>query len=216
MYTHILPALLTMSLATACSGSEPSAPVVPGPQAGPQPTVEPAEKPAEKPDDGLADAADAADVADAADAAVPSEGGAEQPAQPPAFARVDPAGFTLGDDEGVALAGEVLCTLDPTPVGTLRIDVLLPPNPDKPQPTLLHVETLEGPGPFSFRVPKELGTVALMAYFDEDMNGPGPAEYGATPTAPVVVATSDISGVQFDITTTIEDWSGQDDKSVDR
>jgi len=154
------------------------------------------------------------------DGSAGSDGGRKGGDAPPAFGRIDPPGFVL--DEGVLISGTITNGSGLEPVGTLRLEIALRPTEDAVAPSeaapseaapsdgepnvpeaaiskyvLLHVEDLEGLGPFQVRVPEDLGSVGLLAYFDEEMNGPSYEDMKSVPMDPVNVGLIDISGIEL-------------------
>lgn len=63
-------------------------------------------------------------------------------------------------------------TIDYT--GTLRLEVLSDEKESNNQ--MLHSEQLAGPGPFTLKVPQDLGKVHLFAYYDRTGDGPSEDE----------------------------------------
>ncbi len=104
----------------------------------------------------------------------------------------------LGPGEGVSLKGTVAYKGEAEPVGTLRLEVSVVTGPeDTPMNQMVHVEDLEGVGDFSIQVPADLGQVFLMAYFDEEMNGPNEGEMGGGNEDPITVAKANITGIEL-------------------
>jgi hypothetical protein len=116
-------------------------------------------------------------------------------ATPPSHGRITAPSSALGDDEGIELSGTMAYLDDPPLVGTVRLEVMT--TGDDGEATLLVVEDLEGLGPWSVRVPEDLGPVNLLAYVDAEMNGPNPGEPSSNLIEPITVAKADISGIEL-------------------
>lgn len=116
-------------------------------------------------------------------------------ATPPSYGRITTPSTVVGDDEGIELSGTT-AYLDDTPlVGTVRLEVMTAGGDG--ETTLLVVEDLEGLGPWSVRVPEDLGPVNVLAYVDAEMNGPSPGEPSSNLIEPITVAKADISGIEL-------------------
>ncbi len=136
----------------------------------------------------------------------PGEGIIQEGDTPPAFGRIDPPGFVLGDGEGVLISGTVVQKAEIEPVGTLRLEVSVLTGPeDTPMNQMVHVQDLEGLGEFQIRVPADLGKVNLTAYFDEEMNGPNPGELGGGTQEPFTVGSTDVTGVVLSLDAVLGD-----------
>ncbi len=122
-------------------------------------------------------------------------GGGGGPGGPPAFGRVDPPGFVLSESEGVVLSGRLTYIDEAEPAGTLRLEVMAMLADG--ESTLLAVQDLEELGDWKMRVPKDLGAIGILAYFDAEMNGPSPGEPLGQVFEPVVVGQEDIAGIDL-------------------
>jgi len=87
--------------------------------------------------------------------------------------RIEPLGFELADGEGVELSGTITISDELLAAGQLRIEIL---SGGGAEPTLLHAEILEQGGPWSVIAPKDLGEIQILAYIDENANGPSADE----------------------------------------
>lgn len=114
---------------------------------------------------------------------------------PPAFGRVDPPGFVLGENEGVELSGRLTYLDEAEPVGSLRLEIMAVVS--EAETTLLAVQDLEELGDWTMRVPADLGEITVLAYFDAEMNGPSPGEPIGQLFENIVVGSEDISGIDL-------------------
>jgi hypothetical protein len=114
---------------------------------------------------------------------------------PPAFGRVDPPGFILGDDEGVELSGNLSYIDEVEPVGSLRLEVMAVVG--EAETTLLAVQDLEELVDWKMRVPKDLGEITILAYFDAEMNGPSPGEPLGQLFENLVIGSESIGGIDL-------------------
>ncbi len=135
--------------------------------------------------------ADAEGDPEEADAALDE---AEAAGPPAADTRILPPGFVIGAGQGVLLSGTVTYTEDPGTNGQLTMEVL----PAKGGTGPLHVELLDGKGDWSLRVPKNLGDVNLLFYFDGDNNGPSAGETSFDYPEPISIGSSDVTGLAID------------------
>jgi hypothetical protein len=151
-----------------------------------------------------------ADQAGAGPAATgPAPGGAggaidaptgDEGSAPPAYGRITPAGFVLDADEGVKLSGTLRYVGQAEPVGTLMLEISVDPGPDGETAGPIHVQELEGLGEWALQVPEDLGPIKILAYYDADMNGPGPEEPKGHYDVPINVGSEAIPGIDFIIT----------------
>lgn len=138
----------------------------------------------------------------------PADGAATPPggAVPPS-SRPTPAGFQVAAGAGVKVSGTVAYAGGRT--GTLVIDFIEQPT-DQPYPKLLHSLAVAAPGPFEVEVPKNAGRLVLVAYLDEDGNGPE-SEEARAPSTEVQVAEAAVSGVALTVSDTPDADAKKDD-----
>lgn len=84
--------------------------------------------------------------------------------------------LTVEPGTGVKLSGNY--TYDGATKGAYRLDIFRMGSDGRPM--ILHAATLEKTGPWELEVPKDLGTVNIMAFVDSNGNGPELAEPSAT------------------------------------
>lgn len=124
----------------------------------------------------------------------------QEGAAPPPYGRITPPGFVLDEGEGVTLSGSIRFVGAAEPVGTLMLEISVDPGEGAETTGPIHVQELEGLGEWSAQVPEDLGPIRLIAYFDADMNGPGPDEPQGHYDPPLSVGSEDIPGIDFMVT----------------
>ena len=80
----------------------------------------------------------------------------------------EPGQFDVGDEGGITIGGTL--TYEGSKEGQVRLDFLRTDG-DGP-PHLLHVEKLDAVGAFSVRAPANTGPVTIVAFVDEEDDGP--------------------------------------------
>lgn len=108
----------------------------------------------------------------------------------PGATRPNDARFKVGKDEGVELSGTFEYTGDKT--GQLRLDFLT--MEDGQPPRLVHTKELTKKGPWSVRVPKDYGSLYVVAFIDQAGDGPGGDDPAAV-TEAVAIGAEDVTGV---------------------
>ncbi len=110
--------------------------------------------------------------------------------------RLNPTGFQVSAGDGVTMSGSI--SYDGTASGVLRLDFLKQPE-GQTLPQLLHTMALDAPGPWKVDVPKDLGSVNIVAYLDANENGPNEGEPSATATN-IEVGGDPITGIDLELT----------------
>ena len=122
-----------------------------------------------------------------------SAGGGGAGSAAPNGTRPDDARFNVGDGEGVELAGTFQYEGDAS--GRMQIDFLTQENGGPPK--LVHTLQMDKVGDWSTRVPKNYGTVHIVAFIDKAGDGPSSDDPAAKSDGPVAIAEEDISGLDL-------------------
>ncbi|MCB9758751.1 MAG: hypothetical protein H6739_02845 [Alphaproteobacteria bacterium] len=102
---------------------------------------------------------------------------------------------------GAALAADTVTlsgVVQHSAAGALRVEVLLVV-PDGQAPLLVAASTIEGPGPFSIRIPARVGQVRLRVAADDEGDGVGPDDAQGVLPEPLMVGSQDITGVSLSL-----------------
>lgn len=100
--------------------------------------------------------------------------------------------LTVEPGTGVKISGAY--TYDGATKGAYRLDIFRMGSDGRPM--ILHAATLEKTGPWELEVPKDLGTVNIMAFVDSNGNGPELAEPSATLTD-IAVGTEPVANLDL-------------------
>lgn len=149
----------------------------------PDPTAGPGATPADAPDGAGTPPADAQT--------------AGQPPSGPPDGGPGSTGFQVNDGEGVTLSGSFTYGGDKT--GAIRMDFLEVAE-GAGGPRLAHVATLDGYGEWSIEAPKNFGTVRLMAFIDQNGDGPSQDDPVLAWPDPIVIADVALTGIDLALT----------------
>ena len=124
----------------------------------------------------------------------PSAGATSSPApaaSDPGATRPDDARFKVNPGEGVTISGTF--TYPGTRKGLMRIDLLQ--IPEGTPPRLVHTLELKTTGEWKVAAPKGFGDLYLMAFIDQNRDGPSPDDPAAV--AKVTIANDSIPNVSL-------------------
>jgi len=103
----------------------------------------------------------------------------------------EPGKFDIGAEGGVTIAGTL--AYEGSKEGQVRLDFLRTDGDGPPQ--LLHVEKLDSLGSFSVRAPSNTGPVTIVAFVDEEDDGPDSSDPAGL--AKVAIEESEVSNVKI-------------------
>jgi hypothetical protein len=149
----------------------------------PDPTAGPGAAPADAPHGGGAPPADA-------------QAAGKPPSGPP-DGGPGSTGFQVKEGEGVTLSGTFTYSGEKT--GAIRLDFLEVAE-GAGGPKLAHVATLDAYGEWSLEAPKDFGTVRLMAFIDQNGDGPSQDDPALAWPDPIVIAGVSIPGIDLVLT----------------
>ncbi|MCK6506873.1 hypothetical protein L6R53_26465, partial [Myxococcota bacterium] len=109
-----------------------------------------------------------------------------------------PGQFQVTAGEGVALKGNF--TYAGTKTGDYRIDFLTM-EAGRP-PVLAHALTLDAPGPWTVEAPKSFGAVYVVAFVDQDKDGPSPTDPAGRLADAVTIGDQPLEGLEIVISDT--------------
>ncbi len=147
----------------------------------PDPTAGPGASPADG--EGLAPPADA-------------QAAGQPPAAPP-DGGPGATGFQVKDGDGVKISGTFSYSGEKT--GAIRMD-FLEISEGAGGPRLAHVSTLEDYGEWSIDAPKNYGAIRLMAFVDQNGDGPSQDDPVLAWPEPIVIGDADVTGIDLALT----------------
>lgn len=127
----------------------------------------------------------------------PGAGGAGKPPTGPADGGPGATGFKVAAGQGVIVSGTFSYTGKKT--GALRLDFLEEAEGAGGR-KLAHVATIDAFGEWKVEAPKNFGTVRLMAFIDENGDGPSESDPVMAWPDPVEIGEADIGGLDFKLT----------------
>lgn len=114
------------------------------------------------------------------------------PGAPPPDGK-NPGQFQVTAGEGVVLKGAF--TYAGAKTGDYRIDFLTM-EPGKP-PLLAHALTLDAPGPWTVEAPKGFGAVYVVAFVDQEKDGPSPTDPAGRLAEAVTIGDQPLEGLEI-------------------